>query len=310
MGLLHHRFATVSREAAEGLLEWVSIESNKEYAESFTSDLVKALDKAFPEGRRSRMQASRERMWGAYHCIRTSPTFTGLWREFLQRANIQALPIFYQSLTDSLFQNRIEYHFPLSCSPQQVGEAEAEGSMLTFEEENAIRYAAGYVLRAVRKKTSKSSKQQKDQLVEAIDAILSDDDVEEDDLSSKWMAVVDRGGLLHISDDLYRVFVAMELDIRKHLRIEKASEMVSSLEGKLASSLLANEDVQFYWCIVCCEVPEEIAREILKSIAELWTTIRGFSFAKSYMEIYKQKTSKSLQRSKALRKNLFSGNMD
>ena len=247
MGLLHHRFATVSREAAEGLLEWVSIESNKEYAESFTSDLVKALDKAFPEGRRSRMQASRERMWGAYHCIRTSPTFTGLWREFLQRANIQALPIFYQSLTDSLFQNRIEYHFPLSCSPQQVGEAEAEGS---------------------------------------------------------------RGGLLHISDDLYRVFVAMELDIRKHLRIEKASEMVSSLEGKLASSLLANEDVQFYWCIVCCEVPEEIAREILKSIAELWTTIRGFSFAKSYMEIYKQKTSKSLQRSKALRKNLFSGNMD
>ena len=61
--------------------------------------------------------------------------------------------------------------------------------MLTFEEENAIRYAAGYVLRAVRKKTSKSSKQQKDQLVEAIDAILSDDDVEEDDLSSKWMAV-------------------------------------------------------------------------------------------------------------------------
>ena len=35
--------ATVSREAAEGLLEWVSIESNKEYAESFTSDLVKGL---------------------------------------------------------------------------------------------------------------------------------------------------------------------------------------------------------------------------------------------------------------------------
>ena len=183
------------------------------------------------------------------------------FHRFVERvfATSQALPIFYQSLTDSLFQNRIEYHFPLSCSPQQVGEAEAEGSMLTFEEENAIRYAAGYVLRAVRKKTSKSSKQQKDQLVEAI---LSDDDVEEDDLSSKWMAVVDRGGLLHISDDLYRVFVAMELDIRKHLRIEKASEMVSSLEGKLASSLLANEDVQFYWCIVCCEVPEEIAREI------------------------------------------------
>ena len=104
----------------------------------------------------------------------------------MQRAKIQTLPIFYQSLADILFQKRIEYHFHISCSPQQIGEREAERSMLTFEEENAICYAAGYVLRAVRKKTSKSSKQ---------------------------MAVVDRGGLLHITDDLYRVFVAMELDI-------------------------------------------------------------------------------------------------
>ena len=100
-----------------------------------------------------------------------------------------------------------------------------------------------------------------------------------------------RGGLLHIIDDLYRVFYAMELEIRKHLRIEKASGMVSSLQGKLVASLLANEDVQFNWCILCREILEEIAREALKSIAELWTTIRGFSFAKSYMEIYKQTTS-------------------
>ena len=66
--------------------------------------------------------------------------------------------------------------------------------------------------------TSKSLKQQKDQLVEAIDAILSDDDVEENDLSSSWVAVVDRGGFLHISDDLYGVFVAMELEIQRQNR--------------------------------------------------------------------------------------------
>ena len=67
--------------------------------------------------------------------------------------------------------------------------------------------------------------------------------------------------------------------------------MVSSLEGKLVASLLANEDIQFYWCIVRWEIPEEIASEALKSIAELWTTIRGFSFAKLYMEIYKQQAN-------------------
>ena len=98
-----------------------------------------------------------------------------------------------------------------------------------------------------------------------------------------------------------------ELEIRRHLRVEKATKMVSSLAGKLVTNLLANEDVMFYWCIVWCEIPEEIAGVVLKSIAELWTTIHGFSFAKSYVEIYKQKTSKSLQRSKALRKNLLHG---
>ena len=98
----------------------------------------------------------------------------------------------------------------------------------------------------------------------------------------------------------------MELEIRRHLRVEKTSELFS-IEGKLVTFLLTNEDIQFYWYIICCDIEEEVATELLKSITELWTTIHGFSFAKSYMEIYKQKTSKSLQRSKALRKNLFHG---
>ena len=41
------------------------------YSESFTSDVVEALDKAFLQVR-AQMQATREKMWGAYHCIRTS----------------------------------------------------------------------------------------------------------------------------------------------------------------------------------------------------------------------------------------------
>ena len=228
----------------------------------------------------------------------------------MQQSNIQATPIFYQSITDRLFQRRIEFHFPIPSSPQAIREDEAEESTrtLTYEEENAIRYAAGYVLRAVKKKTMKSSSAQKDQLVEAIDIILRNDNDIEEDASSNWITVVDRGGLLHISDDLYRVFVAMELDIRRYLRVERASKVDSHNEGKIVGSLLANEDVQFYW--VCCEIQEELAEEILRLIATLWTTIRGFSFAKSYMEIYKQKTKRTLQRSKALRKNLLSGNME
>ena len=40
-----------------------------------------------------------------------------------------------------------------------------------------------------------------------------DDEVEQQDASSNWMAIVDRGGLVHICNDLHRVFVTMELNI-------------------------------------------------------------------------------------------------
>lgn len=128
-----------------------------------------------------------------------------------------------------------------------------ETSTLTFKEENAIRYAAGYVFRAVKKKIIKSSYDLKEQLIEIVDMLLqSDDDVGEQDASCEWMAIVDRGGLVHISDDLCRVFVAIELHIRKFFKIENAQEITPTSKGKVVSSLLSNEDV---WCMVCCDVP-------------------------------------------------------
>ena len=68
-----------------------------------------------------------------------------------------------------------------------------------------------------------------------------------------------------------------------------------SYEGKVLACSLSNKDVLFHRCMVCCDVPEELSNELLKRIVELWTTIRGFSFAKSHMEMYKQATKKVLQ---------------
>ena len=40
-------------------------------------------------------------------------------------------------------------------------------------------------------------------------------------------------------------------------------------------------------------------------ITELWVTVRGFSYAGAWMELYKQRVKKTLQRSKGLRKVLY-----
>ena len=292
--------ATASRTAAEGLLAWIATEGNSVRAELFTTSVMELLDKAFRQTVPVQSQAARERMWATYHNIRVSKEFASLWETFLQECGLCVIPIFYQSVTDKLFEKRIEFHCPVAATGP---ESECDGT-LTYEEENAIRYAAGYVLRSARKKILKSAQPKKDNLIEIIDALAQNSDVE-DKFSSDWLSLVDRGGLIHISDDLYRVFVAVEMEIRKFFKIEKAQALASPNEGKIIHCVLSNEDVQFFWCLVSNDISSKV---ILNYIVQLWITIRGFSFAKSYMEIYKQQAKKHLQRSKALRKKLLSDN--
>ena len=75
-----------------------------------------------------------------------------------------------------------------------------------------------------------------------------------------------RGGLNHISDDLFHVFVVIEQEIRRHFRVENAREMTASYEGKDVTGILTNEDVLFQWCMVCCDV---LSNQLLKRTAEL-----------------------------------------
>lgn len=195
------QLTTASRKAAEQLLEWMTNDSNALCSHTFTSAVVDMLDKAFLEVP-TQSHAACEKMWGMYYSIRTSHEFKSLWMTFLQEANIPLIPNLYQTVTDRLFQNHIEFHFPLSDSEA----SEVEDDKLTFEKESAIRYAGGYVFCSVKKQIQKSSNPQKQQLVEAIELLLKDGD--EQDISCCWVEIVDRGGLIHINDDLYRVFIA------------------------------------------------------------------------------------------------------
>ena len=56
--------------------------------------------------------------------------------------------------------------------------------------------------------------------------------------------------------------------------------------------------------MLTAESEDEDAQVVLEMLINLWITIRGFSFAGSWLEMYKQEKKKGLQRSKALRKEI------
>ena len=75
------------------------------------------------------------------------------------------------------------------------------------------------------------------------------------------------------------------------------------MRDEIAKVTLESQDVQFYWYLLSSEIEEEEAnKELLHMIIDLWVTIRGFSFAKSILEQYKQLHALNTSKAKALHK--------
>ncbi len=92
------------------------------------------------------------------------------------------------------------------------------------------------------------------------------------------------------------------MEIRKHLNVASANKVGDGFKQKVLESIIKNEDVLFYWTLVATDWEEEEASVLLEMVAELFVTIRVFAFVGSWMELYKQKSKTSTQKSKGVRK--------
>lgn len=128
------------------------------------------------------------------------------------------------------------------------------------------------------------------------------------DESEKWLKSIDRGGLVPVNDSMYRFLVEIEKELRKHftpsvITCDKPDE---NMKERSISHVLRNEHVLFHWEIISSDWTSAETQELLKMIVTHYTTIRGFSFARAFMEQYKQMSQKTIQKSKGLRKTLNS----
>lgn len=80
--------------------------------------------------------------------------------------------------------------------------------------------------------------------------------------------------------------------------------MNDNFREKVVTELVKNDDIMFYWCMLTLKLDAEKEGVLRRLVVEHWVTVRGFSFAGAYIEMYKQCTKKNLQRSKGLRTKL------
>ena len=235
--------AESSRKAAIDLLAWIEREENREKVEVFADTIVAELNRAF-SCTATRQQMRREKMWGLYHSIRTSGRFVGLWVDLLkQSVRIEPLETFYQHVTDLIFQSLIQHHFPVV--PAQLDESIEVRSELGYEEANAIKYVAGFVYHAMKKKIASSASPIKQELLLALweDEIpdSEDDEPSQDPLppSSDWIKSVDRGGLIHVNEQAYMVFSAIEDVVRTHLNVRNLKKISDGKKCELTQKVTA-----------------------------------------------------------------------
>ena len=173
---------------------------------------------------------------------------------------------------------------------------------MTSEDANVVRYAAGYVCQKVYNKIEEPRRLNKDELLKSIIDLVDADRGQEPSpsLTTACIKEVDRGGLWQVKEGTFMLFQAMEEEVREHFRMGKVSTMGEGYRASVVKNIIENEDVAFYWSLLSTDISNDDADALLLMLVELWVTIRGFSFASGWIELYKQENKKTLQHSKSL----------
>ena len=287
--------AIAARESARRVLSWSS--QDKDSFSKFASNLEQTLSSCFVNNCK-KVSSKKERMWEKYYKIRSSDDYAAKWKFFLQLSGANASPTLYQHITDIFFNHLIQQHFPTSSTeaPQSV-------QSLDYNESNALRYISGYLTRSIHHKLKKTTHKLQQELCLCL-AELNDVNPDElDDESNEWMNAVDRGGLKHVSNMTYMMFVSTELEFRRHLATAEQAHAIDV--DSVKKNIIENDDVQFYWCMVSANWTAEVASTLLDLLVDNYMKLRGHSTASAWLEKFKRESKKSVQKSKGVRKQLL-----
>lgn len=292
--------ATEALEAASKMLDWCKMDANKNRLSQFSKWLVVALKACF-NSTSQRWRLRVEKMWQQFHELHVSDTFTGEWDKFFQESlSKQGMPTLFQYVTRKIFHELLENQYAVCDNSDEV-----QPCPLTWEEENALRYVGGYVCRKVKCDIKKSSlaRAKKEEMSDLV-MDLCGDEMDEDEGTETWTNAIDRGGLWHISDETHALFLIIEDEIRFHLKVTSLTKLDESTRKTILDSTLKNEDLLFQWTLISTNAEDSIGSDLLRRICTLYLTVRGFAFASSCLELYKQRHKKQVQKSKALRRDV------
>ena len=249
-------------------------------------------------------------LWPQFHTFRVNDA-PRIWKTALKDVVPQVDPVLMQRATmEFLMVLILSRHSTIATDiPNLMTSKQDRMKNMSFEEKNAIRYAAGYVLRKLRKVYEEKSVAVCQFLMEMKED-EEDLEVNDDNLLSytrSWIDITNRGGLYQVKDELYTFFQELEIAIYPLLR-SRLEFGDSKTKEQVIRQVTEDEDVLFNWEILTVHLSAMESSDVLYKVVDLWMTIRGFSIASKLLEDYKASTKKTTTAKKALRKQLITEN--
>ena len=296
-----------ARNSAQDLLKWCLDVINNEKLTKFTKALTDSLNTVIKAASNKSFKFNNDKLWRKFFLLRSKPEFINCWTTFIKATGLTVRPVVYQHLTDVIFRKFLSDHFKI----EYLDSTTDDDLEMRKNEKGVLRYIAGYICRHLRQKLERESHQFREEMILCLMELVKCKDSEElCATDEEWTDLIDRGGLWRVKEFTYQFFHAVEDAVRDTLK--KLAHPVPPSKLDMIKKITDDEDVQFYWSIVATDFEiddHEIHEVLLQKIADLYVTVRGFSFASGWIEKYKQRTKQSTQKAKSLRREVHDGTM-
>ena len=84
---------------------------------------------------------------------------------------------------------------------------------------------------------------------------------------------------------VFTLFLSIEMAVRTYFQVKRVAEL---RQGMIETAVTNDDDVQLHWSTVSVELPEADREALLGKVVNIYVTQRGFLFAATYSDIYKQ----------------------
>ena len=116
-------------------------------------------------------------------------------------------------------------------------------------------------------------------IVECIMDLLVDEEdkiMKEEEVAAEWVRAVDRGGLWHIKSGTFFLFCAIAEELHSYLKVSRVKEISDGAKMEIMGAIISNDDVAFYWSMLCTGAGDEEKGELLSRIVDLWVQFEDF----------------------------------